>query len=41
MIGFCKVLPDICRTSNLNRGALREGGAIEATPTKSECWKQR
>lgn len=33
MIGFCKVLPDICRTSNLNRGALREGGAIEAIVT--------
>lgn len=33
MIAFCKVLPDICRTSNINRGALREGGAVEAVVT--------
>mmetsp|Transcript_3915 Transcript_3915/g.10537 ORF Transcript_3915/g.10537 Transcript_3915/m.10537 type:complete len:507 (-) Transcript_3915:173-1693(-) len=30
MLAFCKVLPDICRTSNINRGALREGGAVDA-----------
>lgn len=30
MFAFCKVLPDICRTSNINRGALRDGGAVTA-----------
>jgi len=30
MHAFCKVLPDICRTSNVNRGALRDSGAIDA-----------
>jgi|Transcript_46768 hypothetical protein len=33
MLAFCKVVPEICRTSNLNRGALREGGVIEPLVT--------
>ena len=31
MLAFCKVVPEICRTSNLNRGALREGGVRKGT----------
>eukprot|EP00927_Polykrikos_kofoidii_P070984 TRINITY_DN67335_c0_g1_i1.p1 TRINITY_DN67335_c0_g1~~TRINITY_DN67335_c0_g1_i1.p1 ORF type:complete len:500 (-),score=102.03 TRINITY_DN67335_c0_g1_i1:9-1508(-) len=44
MMAFCQVLPDICRTSTINRGALRDGGAVDAVVeflrdglAKSEC----
>mmetsp|Transcript_60804 Transcript_60804/g.156708 ORF Transcript_60804/g.156708 Transcript_60804/m.156708 type:complete len:498 (+) Transcript_60804:74-1567(+) len=30
VLAFCKVLPDICRCSAINRGALRDGGAVTA-----------
>eukprot|EP00969_Alexandrium_andersonii_P054937 2421545-Alexandrium_andersonii.AAC.1 len=26
MLAFCKALPDMCRTSVINRGAFRDGG---------------
>lgn len=30
MLALCAALPDICRKSIVNRGALREGGVVEA-----------
>jgi len=29
MLAFCKALPDMCRTSVINRGAFRDGGALD------------
>lgn len=31
MLAFCRVMPDVCRTSNVNRGALRDEGFVKAT----------
>jgi len=31
MIAFCNIMPDVCRTSVLNRGALRDAGFLAAT----------
>jgi len=30
MLALCRALPDICRTSNVNRSAFRDGGAVDA-----------
>lgn len=29
MVAFCKALPEMCRTSVINRGAFRDGGALD------------
>jgi len=29
MVAFCSALPDMCRTSVINRGAFRDGGALD------------
>jgi len=30
MLMFCKIMPDVCRTSNINRGTLRDEGFLTA-----------
>jgi len=30
MVMFCKIMPDVCRTSNINRGTLRDEGFLTA-----------
>jgi hypothetical protein len=31
MLAFCRAMPDVCRTSTVNRGALRDEGFVAAT----------